>query len=133
MEVGELLAKLEVRVAGMAAGQQALSQVLRDEEKWLERAERAVNAVREFREHEMRRRWPAVLRRWTVAIVYALASAVAFGSGYAWASRPHEAELASLRTRVEILDTVARRVLTMTPAERRQFDVLMRLSSPSRR
>ena len=60
-------------------------------------------------------------------------SAAAFGAGYVWASRPYEAELASLRTRVELLDAVAQRVLTMTPAERRQFDALMKWTSPPSR
>ena len=55
------------------------------------------------------------------------------GAGYGWASRPHEAELASLRLRVEMLDAIAERVLTMTPAERRQFDALMKWpASPNR-
>ena len=38
--------------------------------------------------------------------VCALASAAACGAGYAWAARPYEAELASLRSRVELLDFV---------------------------
>lgn len=53
-------------------------------------------------------------------------------AGYVWSTRPHEAELASLRSGVERGDTVARRVLEMTPAERRQFKVLMKWREASR-
>lgn len=67
----------------------------------------------------MRRFWPGVWRRWAVAVVFALAAAAALGGGYVWVSRPYEAELATLRSRVELLDFVAQRVITMTPAERR--------------
>ena len=73
----------------------------------------------------MRRFWPAVWRRWAIAMVFALAAAAAFGGGYVWMSRPHEAELATLRSRVELLDLIALRIITMTPNERRQFDALM--------
>jgi hypothetical protein len=66
-------------------------------------------------------------------LTLALASSAAFGAGYVWASRPYEAELASLRTRVELLDAVAQRVITMTPAQRRQFDSLMKWNSPTSR
>jgi hypothetical protein len=55
-----------------------------------------------------------------------LATLASFGAGYAWAARPYEVELADLRRRVEPLDFVAQRALTMTPGERRQFDILMK-------
>jgi hypothetical protein len=130
-EVAELLRGLRTQVEAIAQDQ-ALRQVLRDEERWLESARRTIADVRALRQDELRRFWPAVWRRWAVALAFALASAGAFGAGYVWASRPYEAELASLRTRVELLDTVAQRLITMTPAERRQFDALMkgRASAP---
>jgi hypothetical protein len=65
--------------------------------------------------------------------LFALAAAAAFGAGHGWASRPYEAELASLRVRVEVLDAVGARILTMTPAERRQFDTLMKLDITRKR
>jgi hypothetical protein len=131
-QVAELLRGLRTQVDAVAQDQ-ALRQVLRDEERWLENARRTIAEVRALREDEMRRFWPAVWRRWAVALTFALASAAAFGAGYVWASRPHEAELASLRTRVELLDLVASRVMKMSPAERRQFDRLMGWESQSRR
>jgi hypothetical protein len=131
-EVAELVGRLQAQVDAIAQNQ-AFLQVLRNEEQWLESAQRTIAEVRAFREEEVRRFWPAVWRRWTVALFFALASAAAFGAGYAWAARPYEAELASLRLRVELLDTVAQRVVTMTPAERRQFDSLMKWTLPARR
>ena len=131
-EVAELLRGLRSQVD--AVGQdQALRQVLRDEEHWLESARRTITEVRALREDEMRRFWPAVWRRWGVALIFALASAAVFGAGYVWASRPYEAELTSLRSRVELLDAVAQRVIAMTPTERRQFDALMKWNSLPRR
>jgi hypothetical protein len=131
-DVAELLRSLRTQVDAVSQDQ-ALRQVLREEERWLESARRTIAEVRAFREDEMRRFWPAMWRRWAVALTFALASAAAFGAGYVWASRPYDAELNNLRTRVELLDAVAQRVITMTPAERRQFDALMRWNSPARR
>jgi hypothetical protein len=131
-EVAELLRGLRTQVDAVA-NDQALRQVLRDEERWLEIARRTIAEVRALREDERRRFWPAVWRRWAVALIFALAAAAACGAGYVWASRPYEAELASLRARVELLDLVASRVMKMSPAERRQFDRLMGWESQSRR
>lgn len=111
----------------------ALRQLVQTEQTWLAQTERALERVRVFREDEMRRFWPAIWRRWAVALAFALSSAAAFGAGWFWAARPYDAELASLRGRVELLDFVAQRIITMTPAERRQFDALMRSRTPSKR
>jgi hypothetical protein len=59
-----------------------------DDERWLERARRTIAEVRALREDEMRRLWPAVWRRWAVALIFALASAAVFGAGHVWSSRP---------------------------------------------
>ena len=80
----------------------------------------------------MLRFWPGVIRRWTVALVLALISAAAAGAGYAWWTKPHAAELADLRSRVEFAKFVEHRVLTMTPTERRQLDALMRWNRSQR-
>ena len=56
-----------------------------------------------------------------------------FGAGYELARRPDAAELTTLRARVELLDYVAQRVLKMSPAERREFDALMKLNEPRKR
>ncbi len=92
-----------------------------------------VTEVQRLREEEMRRLRPAVVRRWALALVFALISAAAAGSGYAWVARPHDAELDVLRSMMEFADRIERRVLTMTPTERRQFDALMRWSPSTKR
>ncbi len=74
----------------------------------------------------MLRFWPGVFRRWTVALAFAVTSAAAAGAGYAWWTKPYAAELATLRSRIEFATFIEHRVLTMTPAERRQFETLMK-------
>ena len=91
-----------------------------------QRAQLAVLEVRSFREQDMLRFWPGLMRRWTVAVIFALAAAALGGAGYAQWTKPYAAELASLRSRAEFASFVEHRVLTMTPAERRQFDALMK-------
>jgi hypothetical protein len=127
-EVVELLRAIRSE-ADVLAHDESLRKLLQEEQTWLLRTQDLIQQVRYFRELEADRFWPAMWRRWAVAAVFALAAAAAFGAGHVWASRPYEAELASLRFRVEVLDAVAARILTMTPAERRQFDVLMKLDA----
>jgi hypothetical protein len=100
--------------------------MLQDEATLLQRTERVMAEVTRVREHELARYWPGVWKRWAAAVVLSALTLASFGAGYAWTSRPYDAELESLRGRVELLDFVAQRVLTMTPSERRQFDGLMK-------
>ena len=93
------------------------------------RAQLAVSEVRSFREQEMLRFWPGVVGRWIVALLLALGSSAAAGASYAWATKPYAAELEALRTRLAFVEFVEHRVVTMTPAERRQFDSLMKLKA----
>jgi hypothetical protein len=108
-------------------------QLLRQEETWLVRAHDLVTRVEQFRRFEASRFWPAVWRRWAVAVVFGCATSAAAAGGYAWVSRPYAAELTELRSRVELLDYVAQRVLKMTPAERREFDALMKFNESHKR
>jgi len=103
-----------------------LRAVLRQEESWLERARLLVHDVRSFREQDALRFWPGVIRRWIVALTFALASAAAAGASYAWATKPYAAEVEALRARIKFVEFVERRVVMMTPTERRQFDALMK-------
>lgn len=132
MEVGDLLRAIRAE-ASVLAHDETLRKLLQEEQTWLMRTTDLISEVRHFRELETRRFWPAMWRRWVVATLFAFAAAAAFGAGHVWASRPYEAELSSLRFRVEVLDSVAARILTMTPAERRQFDALMNLSERQKR
>lgn len=130
-QVVELLRAIRLE-ANVLAQDETLRKLLQEEQTWLVRTTDLISEVRHFRESEAGRFWPAVWRRWAVAVVFALAAAAAFGAGHVWVSRPYEAELSSLRFRVEVLDAVGARILTMTPAERRQFDTLMNRRTSAR-
>ncbi len=67
-----------------------------------------------------------VARRWAVALIFALVSAWAAGAGYAFVTKPWEAELTALRARTGFAELVEHRVAKMTRTERRQFDALMK-------
>ena len=131
-ETAALISELQTQVKALS-GMDELQALLQQEERWLRETERAVAEVRRLREEEMRRLRPAVVRRWALALIFALVSAAATGAGYAWITRPYEAELAALRSRTEFTELVERRVLSMTPAERRQFDALMKLNPSTKR
>lgn len=125
VEAASLLRALHEEASQLAQDQN-LHALLKDEQTWLTRAEVLVRDVRAFREFEVSRHRRAAWRRWVAAVVFSLSAAAACGAGYVWAARPYEAELTSLRQRADLFDLVAQRVMTMTPAERRQFDALMK-------
>ena len=130
-EVSQLVGQLRQQVNALAMNDE-LRKVLREERDWLAAAQLAVSEVRCFREQEMLRFWPGVIRGWAVALVFALASAAAAGASYAWATKPYAAELEELRSRLAFLGVVEHRFVTMTPAERRQFDALMKWNRSKR-
>jgi hypothetical protein len=123
-EVAALLNRLQEQVDAVAGNAQ-LRALLKDEQTWLARTEAVLAEVRQLREQEVLRFWPAVWRRWVVALVFALASTAAAGAVYSFATQPYARELDALRAGAELIDAITRRMLTMTPAERRQFDGLM--------
>ena len=131
-EVAALLRGIREETHALA-NHEALRTLLRDEQTWLVRAEHTIASIRHHREWEVHRFWPAVWRRWAVAAALVILTAGAVGAGYAWIARPYERELTTLRSRIEFLDVVAQRVLTMTPAERRQFDALMKWDAAPKR
>ena len=131
-DVSDLLRTIHGQVEAITANP-TLSRLVSDETNLLEQTQRTLRDLRAFREDERRRFWPGVWRRWVVALVFALASAAAFGAGYVWAARPHEAELAALRACTELLDYVAQRVIKMTPTERSEFDALMKWNGAPKR
>jgi hypothetical protein len=132
LEVAALLRSIKEETSALAHND-VLRTLLQEEQTWLSRAEHTIDTIRQHREWEVHRFWPAVWRRWTVAAAFAVLTALAAGAGHVWAARPYEAELAALRSRVDLLDSVAERVLTMTPAERRQFDALMKWTAAPKR
>ena len=110
-----------------------LRTLVQEEDRWLHEAQRVVAEMRRLRDEEVRQFWPAVIRRWTLALIFALASAAATGAGYARWTRPYQAEREALRSRLELVEFVEHRVLTMSPAERRQFDALMKWNTSAKR
>ena len=130
-EISALLNQLRHQINALALNDE-LRAALRQEQAWLERAEVVLSQLRSFREQDALRFWPGVLRRWAVALVLALGSAAVAGASYSWATEPCAAEIQTLRTRMEFVEFVERRVVTMTPAERRQFDALMKWQSTTR-
>lgn len=131
-EVSQLLQQLRGQADALARNDE-LMKILQLEQSWLQQAKHTVAEVRDFREFEMRRFWPSVWRRWALALVFALASAGAAAAGYGWITKPYATELATLRSRTELADFVEQRILTMTPAERRQLDALMKWKSSPKR
>jgi hypothetical protein len=124
VEVSVLLGQLQAQAAGIASDRN-LREVLREERTWLEAAQRIIADARRWREEEQRRYWPGVAYRWITALAFALLSAVAAGTGYAWIAKPYAAELDALRPRAELGLLLEQRMNTMTPAEQRQLDTLM--------
>ena len=128
-EVATLLVSLDMQARALA-NNEAFRKLLVEEQTWLRRAESLIATMRDQREWEVRRLWPAVWRRWAAAVGLGALTAFAAGAGYVWAARPVEKELEDLRARVAMMDTIAERVIKMSPSERRQFDALMRWNEP---
>ena len=88
--------------------------------------------VRAWREREARQFLRSVARRWALALVFALRSAWIAGAGYAYGAKPYQDELGVLRARAAFMESIEDRVITMTPAERREFDSLFKRSAAKR-
>ena len=124
-EVATLIQQLRFQVDAIVRDE-GLREVINSERDWLTQTREALVEVRCFREQESREFWPAVWRRWIAAMTLALASIAAAGAGNAWVRNGTTAELESLRSRVDIADQIAKRMLVMTSTERRQLEQLMK-------
>ena len=123
LEVSRLLRQLSTQANALATDKD-LRAVLREEQHWLAEARQLVAEVRYFRQ-SVDHRWPASCvagrlracsrwrRRWRRARA---TEPSAIESG----------EDASLRNRAAFADAILERLDAMTPAERRQFDRLMK-------
>jgi hypothetical protein len=131
VEVAGLIERLQAQVVSLANDRE-LREVLREERLWLEAAQRATDDARRWRIEEQRRYWPGVAYRWITALAFALLSAVAVGTGYAWIAKPYANELDTIRPHAELGQLVEQRMTTMTPSERRQLDALMKWKRASR-
>jgi hypothetical protein len=123
-EVAHLLEQL-TRQVDAVAGNADLRSVLREERDWLRHTQQLLVDVRHFREQERLRFWPAVWRRWAVAVLLALASAAAAGFGYAGWTDLRSSELTALKRRAELADDIVARMKEMTPADRLQLQRLI--------
>jgi hypothetical protein len=130
-EVAGLLKTLTVQAQTLSQDA-ALRQLVTAEQNWLAHAQGLVREVRQFRELETSRFWPATWRRWAMAMALVLATAFAAGAAYVRAARPYETELANLRERAAFGDAVASRVVHMSPDEKRRFDALMSWQQPTK-
>jgi hypothetical protein len=124
-EVAALLEQLQAQISSIA-NDRDLREVLREERTWLEAAQRTIAEAQRWRMEEQRRYWPGVAYRWITALAFALLSAVAVGTGYGWSAKPYAVELERLRPQAELGLLVEHRMSTMTPAERRLLDTLMK-------
>jgi hypothetical protein len=131
-ETSELVRGLQSQVNALTRIDE-LKALLQGEDRWLHDAQRVVAEMQRLRDDEVRRLRPALIRRWALALVFALASAAAAGAGYAWATQPYQTELAAIRSRMDFAEFVEHRALTMSAAERRQFDALMRWNVSTKR
>ena len=70
-ETAALMSELQTQVKALSRMDE-LKALLQQEERWLRETERVVAEVRRLREEEMHRLRPAVVRRWALALVFAL-------------------------------------------------------------
>lgn len=131
-DVASLLQSLKEQTGGLIPLDE-LRALLKQEQAWLQEAQRTLSQVRDLRTNELRRLRTSLAARWIAALAFALASAIAVGAGYAWMTKPYAAELSELRARQDFAELVERRFVTMTPAERRQFEALMKWSPSTKR
>ena len=127
--VGAAIAQARTELDALAR-HETLRSVLAEEQRWLQRTEDAVRTVSAWREQNARSYWPGVATRWLVAGVFALGAAVGAGAAYAWVVKPYAAENAYLRLRQDFAESLERRMLLMTPSERRQLDTLLKGELP---
>jgi hypothetical protein len=123
-EVAALVQRIRVEVNTLAQDHR-VHEVLRQEQTWLEQAERTVKEVQRWRELEAYRFWPRVVYRWGLALAFSLLAIWSAAAGYGWTNSQQDRQIADLRLRLKRLDTIEQRVDSMTPAEHRQFDALL--------
>lgn len=123
-DVAVLLCRMNTSVDAFAKNAE-LKEMLMREETWLREAQKTVTEVSAWRAREARQLWPRI-GRWIVAAVFAIASAAAAGAGYAGLTKPYQRQLDQLRDQAAVGWFVEQRTRTMSAAERRQFDTLMR-------
>jgi hypothetical protein len=131
-DVAALLAELRKTADGLQRTDE-LKHLLEREECWLREARQILAEVQRWRENDARVFWRGVVARWLAAAVFAIAAAATAGASYSALARPYERELEQLRDQAAFGHFVEQRAVSMSAAERRQFDVLMRWPATSPR
>lgn len=124
-EVAALVQRVRAEVNALAQDQR-LQEVLRQEKTWLDQAERTVKEVQRWRDLEAFRFWPGVVYRWAFALVFTLFAVWIAGAGYAWVSADRDRELTDLHSRLERLNSIEQRISTLSPAEQKQLESLLK-------
>ena len=125
-QVAALLASLQQALDQLALDR-TLTDTLKAEQAWLSKVQELLEKEQAFRQSQFERFPLSILWRWVLACTFALAAIGAAGAGYVWAARPYTAELTQLRDQAALADLIERRLATMTPAERQQFERLMKV------
>jgi hypothetical protein len=108
---------------------QALKNTFEAETTWLVKTQELVREVRAFRETEFQRFRLGVVWRWALACLFAFATISVAEAAYVWAEKPYLDVFERLRAQAAFAELVEHRMATMTPAERQQFDRLMKIES----
>jgi hypothetical protein len=127
-EVASLFSTLQPRLDGLKVDQQ-LKETFDAEAKWLGKVQELVSEVRAFREGEFQHFRFGVVWRWALACLFALAATGVYEGVRVRAENPYAAEIEQLRAQAQLADLMQQRISTMTPAERQQFDRLMKIES----
>ena len=81
-EVAALVQRVRAEV-NVLAQDHRVQEVLRQEQTWLEQAERTVKEVQRWRDLEAYRFWPGVVCRWVFALAFALFAVWIASAGFA--------------------------------------------------
>jgi hypothetical protein len=125
-EVAALVSTLQPQIEALRVDQ-ALRDTFEKETRWLMQVKELVREVRAFRESEFRRFRLGVVWRWALACLFALAAIGVRDAVTGWTQNQYAEQLDQLRSQAALAEVVQRRLSTMTPAERQQFDRLMKM------
>jgi hypothetical protein len=124
-EVAALVSSLQQALDRLALDR-TLKETLKAEQAWLSKVQELIQQEQAFRQRQFERFRLSILWRWVLACAFALAALAASGAGYVWAAQPYTAELTQLRDQAALADLIERRLAAMTPAERQQFERLLK-------
>ena len=124
-EISQLLRNVEERIQAVGRDDQ-FRRLVSDEQLLVSRSSELLNQLRWHRETEIARFWPWVWRRWALVVLLALLTLFGAGAGYVWAVSPYATELAAAREQAAWAGSLRQRIARLTPAERKQFDMLIK-------